>query len=108
MAEMRDGFRDIVDGWMLISGMEDITDRIERAAEWTKVNGPLWPDERATISMMIECQVARGIVGGDFEPFIAGGDEDLAHRILRSEPPDNCPDCGSPEECLPGCPSRLP
>ena len=33
---MRDGFRDIVSGWTLISGMADITDRIEAAAEWTK------------------------------------------------------------------------
>jgi hypothetical protein len=29
-------------------------------AEWTKVNGPLWPDESATIRLMIEAQIARG------------------------------------------------
>ena len=73
---MRDGFREIVSGWTLISGMADITERIERAAEWTKVHGPLQPDEEATIKLMIESQIARGIDQGDFEPFISGGDDD--------------------------------
>jgi hypothetical protein len=40
--------------------MEDITNRIERAAEWTEANGPLLPDEEATIKLMIACQIARG------------------------------------------------
>lgn len=74
---MRDEFHDIVSGWMLISGMEDLTDRIERAAEWTMVNGPLQPDEEATIKLMIQAQIARGIARGDFEPYISGGGEDL-------------------------------
>src|SRR5258708_7919053 len=52
-ARMRDGFREIVSGWTLISGMEDLTERIERASEWTKANGPLQPDEEATVKMMI-------------------------------------------------------
>lgn len=56
---MRDGFRDIVDGWMLIDDLDDLNDRIEHAADWTKANGPLWPDEDATIRFMIECQIAR-------------------------------------------------
>jgi hypothetical protein len=58
---MRDGFREITDGWMLISGIDDLTDRIERSAEWTKANGPLEPDEQATIEMMIKAQIARGM-----------------------------------------------
>jgi len=57
---MRDEFRAIASGWMLIDGMDDITDRIERLGEWTEVNGPLEPDEEATVKMMIECQIARG------------------------------------------------
>jgi hypothetical protein len=69
---MRDGLRDIVSGWTLISGMGDLTDRIERAAEWIKANGPLEPDEEATVKMMIEAQVARGIARGDFEPYLPG------------------------------------
>lgn len=64
---LREGFRDIVDGWMLIDDFADLTDRIERAAEWTKANGPLQPDESATIKFMIECQIARGIERGDFD-----------------------------------------
>ena len=61
---MRDGFREIVAGWTLHLGIGDLTERIERAAEWTKVNGPLQADEEATIKLMIECQIARGMDGG--------------------------------------------
>jgi hypothetical protein len=57
---MRDGFAAIVNGWTLISGIDDLTDRIEQVAEWTKENGPLLPSEEATIRLMIECQIARG------------------------------------------------
>jgi hypothetical protein len=56
---MREGFREIVQGWALITGVDDITERIERAAEWTKANRPLQPDEEAMIKLMIECQIAR-------------------------------------------------
>ena len=74
---MRDGFREIVSGWTLVSGIADLTERIERAAKWTEINGPLEPDEEATVKLMIDCQIARGIAQGDFEPFIpGGGDED--------------------------------
>ncbi len=58
---MRDGFRDVVSGWPLISGFDAITDYIEAAARWTEENGPLEPDEQATIKLMIECQIARGL-----------------------------------------------
>lgn len=60
--EMREGFRAIVDGWALIDDFDDLTDRIEQTAEWTKANGPLQPDEEATVKFMIECQIARGDV----------------------------------------------
>lgn len=51
---MRPEFADIVSGWCLYSGIEDLTDRIERAAEWTKHNGPLQPDEEATIKLQYD------------------------------------------------------
>jgi len=60
---MREGFREIVAGWTLIDGMDDITERIERAADWTKANGPLEPDEDATIGLMVKAQIARGMPG---------------------------------------------
>lgn len=58
---MREGFREITAGWMLVSGIADLTDRLERAAEWTKTNGPLEADEQATIEIMIKAQIARGM-----------------------------------------------
>lgn len=59
---MRDGFRAITSGWMMISGIEDLTERIERAAEWSKLHGPLEPDERATIDVMVEAQFVRAFL----------------------------------------------
>ena len=58
---MREGFRAITSGWTLIDGIDDLTDRIERAAEWTKAHGPLLPDEEATVELMIKAQIARGM-----------------------------------------------
>ena len=63
---MRAEFDEITSGWTLITGMGDLTERIERAADWTKANGPLEPDEQARISLMIKSQIARGIFP-DFE-----------------------------------------
>jgi hypothetical protein len=67
---MRQGFLDIVSGWMLIDDFDDLTDRIERAGEWAAVNRPLTEDESATVAPMIESQIARAVRRGDFEPFI--------------------------------------
>jgi hypothetical protein len=67
---MRDEFRDIISGWMLVEDVEAIGERIEAAAQWDRVNGPLQPDERATVGLMIKTQVAWGIRRGDFEPYI--------------------------------------
>jgi hypothetical protein len=67
---MRDDFNAIVSGWALHSGIGDLTERIEEAAQWTKDNGPLQPDEEATIKLMIEAQIARGGfdgLGDDYE-----------------------------------------
>ena len=66
---MRPEFKTIVEGWTLHSGIGDLTERIEAAAEWTKANGPLQPDEEATIKLMIEAQIARGMGGDDYESF---------------------------------------
>ena len=72
---MRDGFRAITGGWTLISGIDDLTERIERVADWMKVNGALEPDEQATIEMMINAQIARGM----FPEFgLPNDDEDAA------------------------------
>ena len=57
---MRAEFDEITSGWTLIDGFHDLTERIERAAAWTKLNGPLQPDEQARIQLMIEAQIARG------------------------------------------------
>ena len=80
--KMRDEFRDIVSGWMLTDDVEGVGEFIERAAEWTKANGPLLPDEVATVRMMIQCQVARGIRRGDMEPFIPADTDDATIREI--------------------------
>jgi hypothetical protein len=74
MTTMRDSFREITSGWMLIDDFDDLTERIERVGEWLNDNAPLLPDEEATVGMMIESQVARGIARGAFRPFIHGED----------------------------------
>lgn len=56
---MRQGFKDTVSGWTLVSGFWPLTDVIEAAARWTEANGPLEPDEEATVKLMIEAQIAR-------------------------------------------------
>ncbi len=66
---MRPGFAEIVHGWTLISGMDDLTDRIERVEKWMKNNAPLSPTEQATIELMLRCQFARAL--GD-DPTEAG------------------------------------
>jgi hypothetical protein len=57
---MRAEFDEITTGWALIDGIDDITERIERAAEWAKANGPLRADEQARIDLMIKIQISRG------------------------------------------------
>lgn len=84
---MRDGFRDIVSGWTLIDDFDDLSDRITRAARWTDANGPLQQDELATVQMMIEAHVVRGIARGDFEPFIPADQADHFAVYLRKEGP---------------------
>lgn len=57
---MRNEFASMTDVWTLISGMDDITYRIEEVAKWTIANGPLQPDEEKRIQLMIQTQIARG------------------------------------------------
>jgi hypothetical protein len=68
---LRDEFREIVSGWMLIDDFDDLTDRIERTAEFVRQTGPLQPDEERTVEMMIQAQIARGIQRGDFDLYEA-------------------------------------
>lgn len=84
---LRDGFADIVSGWMLVDDFADLTERIERAAEWMKENGPLNEDEDGTIKLMIEAQIARGIRRGDFAPYIAS-DVPLSLLAVAAVKPD--------------------
>ncbi len=71
---VRPGFDEIVSGWMLVDDFNDLTDRIEQADEWTRIHGPLEDDEQKTLEMMIQCQIAKGIARGDFEPFFPRAD----------------------------------
>lgn len=80
--KIRDEFTAIVGGWALIDGMEDITDRIERAGKWARENGPLWPHEQATIELMIRTQIARGIEQGDFDDIFP---RSMMRSIMRGE-----------------------
>jgi len=57
---MRDEFKTIISGWTLIDGIDDLTDRIERVIAWSRTNSPLRMDETATLTMMIQSQMARG------------------------------------------------
>jgi hypothetical protein len=102
---MREGFREIIEGWTLISGIHDITDKIERAAKWTEVNGPLEPDEESTIKMMIEAQIARGLSLGadDCDDNDYDGDDDMFDCSLGRD--GQCGKAGS-EECEFECPMR--
>jgi hypothetical protein len=81
---MRQGCLDIVAGWMMVDDFEDLTDRIERAAEWAAANGPLTGDESATVALMIKSQIARAIRRGDFEPFIPSDASDADIAVLVS------------------------
>jgi hypothetical protein len=69
---IRPGFAEISSGWMIVDCFAELSDRIDRLARWQKVNGPLNDTEKATIELMIESQIARGIRRGDFAPFILG------------------------------------
>lgn len=74
--DLRPGFRDISQGWMLVDDAADLDERIEQLARFTEANGgeeAMTELERETIKLMIETRVARGIRDGDFEPFIGGG-----------------------------------
>lgn len=67
---MRDQFHNIIWGWMM-DGMEGLNGRLERVTAWTKANGPLQPDEAATVQLMTQVQISRGCAQGD--PTASGG-----------------------------------
>lgn len=67
---MRTDFLAIISGWALYSGTDDLDERLEEVATWMIANGPLGPDEEATVKFMIDCQIARHLdpSGGDRRP----------------------------------------
>jgi hypothetical protein len=79
---VRAEFRDIVHGWTLHSGIDDLTMRIEAAAEWTKTNGPLEPDEQRTIEVMIETQIVRGMDGPEPRP-MPGDQFQITQELMK-------------------------
>lgn len=81
----REGFMAIADGWMLVNDFDELTDRIERLGAWTKENGPLSEDEAATVTMMIECQVAQGMARGDFEEMVDSEWPPMLGQIKRMQ-----------------------
>ena len=56
---IRDGFREIAEGWMLIDDAADLADRVVRLIQWSENNTPLSFDERATLKFMIESLMLR-------------------------------------------------
>lgn len=57
---MRDGFREITSGWMLIDDAADLADRIVRLIAWAwPDNTPLEADELATLKFMMESLIVR-------------------------------------------------
>jgi hypothetical protein len=73
MTELRPGFQEITSGWLLFDDFYDLTDRIERLASWTRTVGGLNADERATVTLMIERQIA---LGGEIYDDGAAPDDD--------------------------------
>lgn len=68
----RPEFDSITMGWGADS-IEDLTARIELAAEWCQALGgiaALTPAEKKIVQRMIERQVMLGIQRGDFEPHL--------------------------------------
>jgi hypothetical protein len=63
---MRDGFRDVVAGWMLIDDVYAFKAKIDLAAVWTAAHGPLNSDEESTVKLMIASFCRKGIRDGKF------------------------------------------
>jgi hypothetical protein len=60
MVQLSDWFSEIVSGWMLIDSFDDITYRIEEIAKYVGDNAvKLNEDEKKTLELMIEVQIAR-------------------------------------------------
>ncbi len=69
----RPEFDSLVQGWGSDS-FEDLSARIELAAEWTLANKPLKPAEEKIVTAMIARQVQLGVEHGDFEDCGIGRD----------------------------------
>lgn len=82
-------FNEIVSGWMLVDDFDELTDRIEKLGDLVKRGGglALCSDlQRATIHMMIQTQVAKGIRQGDFEDCGIPSDVDLEELFKVGRP----------------------
>lgn len=63
-------FAEIADGWMLVDDFDELTERIEQLGQLAANAGGIeWFSEaqRATVKLMIQVQIQRGIALGDFE-----------------------------------------
>lgn len=59
---MREEFKAITSGWMLVSGFDAITERLHEVAKWlNEGNAPLLPDEESVVALMVNCQIDRGL-----------------------------------------------
>ena len=80
---MRDGFREAISGWTLIDDVEILGEYIEASARWVKAHGgeqAMDEDEKATVQLMIQCQIAKAIRAGHFEPYFPA---DLPEETIR-------------------------
>lgn len=51
---MRNGFREIVDGWQLLDDPRELDERIQRATNWIALNRPAERQERLVVALIIE------------------------------------------------------
>lgn len=59
---IREGFAAAISGWMLVSGFDAVTERIEECARWVEANGGLaacTEAEKKTMEFMVQVQFAR-------------------------------------------------
>ncbi len=55
----RHEFREIIAGWTLVGGVDDLAERIDRVAAWSTINGPLLADENRVLERLTTALAAR-------------------------------------------------
>ena len=73
---MRDGFREIASGWMLVDDTDLLAERLEKIKAWSFDNAPLHGDELACVGMMIEVHDARA-ASEELERLVSDVEDDL-------------------------------